>query len=138
MRLSMGKTGMRAKKELLSSIIDVKFMESIPVIRPFTPSFMREQAREFNRIIQLLRRRRFNSLILDLTGCERISSEGLGVIAACWHWCHELGRGRMAVVLSGAGGNEVINLFDITGLTTQIGSALQRSVHSAMMYLKKF
>ncbi len=129
---------MSASVSLASSIISVTIVESIPVLRPISPAFLSEQAAEFSRLVGLLRKKRLNDLILDLSTCENISSEGLGIIAACWQWCHEKGKGYMGVVLPRSSDSEVVNMFDITGLSRSIGSALQRSVRDAVRYLKAF
>ena len=129
---------MRADAALASGIINVTIVESIPILRPLSHNFIGEQAKELDRIVGILRKKRFNNLILDLSGCEFISSEGLGIISACWQWCQEKGKGYMGVVLPRATDNEVVNLFDITGLSRSIGSALQRSVKDALAYLKAF
>ena len=123
---------------LASTIFQVAIVEHIPVLKPVDSKFFNEQAKEFNRLIKLLRRKKLFNLVIDLSGCEYISSEGLGMIAACWSWCQEKGNGCMGVVLPRTQGNEVVNLFDITGLSRTIGSALQRSVKDSITFLKKF
>jgi anti-anti-sigma factor len=134
----MEKTDMPPEGTLASGIINVRIVESIPVLRPLEPDFLGEQAKELSRIVRILRRKRLFGLVLDLSGCEYISSEGLSIIAGCWKWCRERRKGYMGVVLPRSTGNEVVNLFDITGLSRSIGSALQRSVRDAVRYLKKF
>ncbi|MBD3392736.1 MAG: hypothetical protein GF418_11600 [Chitinivibrionales bacterium] len=123
---------------LASGVINVTIVESIPVLRPVAPDFVHEQAREFGRIVSELRRKKLFTLVLDLSGCEYISSEGLGIISACWQWCQEKHKGCMGIVLPKSGSNEVVSLFDITGLSRSIGGALQRSVKGAITYLTSF
>lgn len=129
---------MADREEFLSSVFNVEFAESFPILRPFASIFLKDQVREFKRIIELFRGKKIDNLILDLSGCQYISSDGLGAISSCWKWCHDEGRGRMAVVLSREKGNEVINLFEITGISTTMGSAMQRTVKDALNYLKTF
>jgi anti-anti-sigma factor len=129
---------MRVEATLASGIINVTIVESIAILRPLSTDFLNEQAKELGRIITLLRKKKLNDLILDLSGCEFISSEGLGIISSCWQWCQEKGKGYMGVVLPRSKENEVVNLFDITGLSRSIGSAMQRSVKDAIAYLKAF
>ena len=129
---------MRADGTLASGILNVAIVESIPVLRPISHHFMSDQAREFSRIVRLLRKKSMYNLIVDLSECEFISSEGLGIISACWQWCQEKGKGYMSVVLPRDIESEVVNLFDITGLSRSIGSALQRSVKDAITCLKAF
>jgi anti-anti-sigma factor len=129
---------MLTDREIMSTVFEISFEESIAVLRPLTNSFLKEQADEFKRIVERLTQRANTRLVLDLTGCEYISSDGLGAVAYCWRWCHVEGHGNMSVALSHAKENEVINLFDITGLTTTIGSALQANAHDAVNYLYEF
>jgi anti-anti-sigma regulatory factor len=129
---------MSASGSLASGMIHVTIVESIPVLRPVDPDFLSEQAKEFSRLVDLLRKKSLNDLVLDLSSCRNISSEGLGIISACWQWCQEKGKGYMGVVLPRSKENEVVNLFDITGLSRSIGSALQRSVRDAIRYLRAF
>jgi anti-anti-sigma factor len=77
-------------------------------------------------------------LVLDLSDCEYISSEGLGATARCWKLCHEDGKGQMAVVLPSSPVSEVRNLFEIIGLSRMIGSAIQPTVNDAIAYIQKF
>jgi anti-anti-sigma factor len=122
----------------MSTLFDLTFNHSIPVIRPHDTSFLKQQAQEFDEIVEQLRAKKYTSLVLDLSLCEYISSDGLGVVAKCWHWCHEEGHGSMALALADTPDNEVNNLFDITGLSRTIGSALQRNVADAVNYLQQF
>jgi hypothetical protein len=126
------------ESDLASAIINVAIVEHIPVLRPLTALFLSEQAHEVGRLVSLLRRKKLFNLVIDLSGCEKISSEGLGIVASCWKWCQEKGTGYMGVVLPREAGNEVVSLFDITGLSRSIGSALQRSARDAVTYLKTF
>jgi anti-anti-sigma factor len=122
----------------LSSILfRICIVEQIPVLRPVDTRFIGEQASELGRIVKILRKKKLFNLVIDLSGCEYISSEGLGIISACRQWCQERKNG-LGIVLPRAGENEVVNLFDITGLSRSIGSALQRSVKDAVSYLKNF
>jgi anti-anti-sigma factor len=123
---------------LTSTLFRVIIVEEVPVLQPFDNRFFVEQANEFGRLVKLLRKKRLFNIVIDLSGCEYISSEGLGIISACRQWCQEKGKGYMGVVLPISGENEVVNLFDITGLSRAIGSALQRSVKDAVTYLKNF
>jgi anti-anti-sigma factor len=123
---------------LASPIIRVTIVERIPVLSPIDRKFISEQAKELGRLVRLLRRKKLFNLVIDLSECEYISSEGLGIISGCWQWCQKKGKGYMGVVLPRTAGSEVVNLFDITGLSRAIGSALQRSVRDAITYLKNF
>lgn len=122
---------------LASGIFSICIVEEIPVLKPLASRFYCEQADEFNRLVTLLRKKKLFNIIIDLSGCEGISSEGLGIISACRQWCQEKKKG-IGVVLPRAVENEVVNLFDITGLSRTIGSALQRSVKDAVTYIKNF
>jgi anti-anti-sigma regulatory factor len=114
-------------------------IDSVVVIRPTVESFLEEQSTELRGLIETLRRRHCTRLAIDLSGCRRISSEGLGTIASCWRRFQEKGMARLAVVLPDSSDNrEVVNLFDITGLSTAIGSALRRNLASAVNYLCLF
>jgi anti-anti-sigma factor len=123
---------------LHSSILDVGTVDTVVVLKPHSDSFLKEQAYELARLVDQLYLTGCCRFVIDLCGCEHISSDGLGAVAKCWRECHEERRGTMAVSLSYAKDNEVINLFDITGLTTIIGSALQSSVQDAVNYLREF
>jgi anti-anti-sigma factor len=129
---------MLIEREIMSTVFEISMEDSITVLRPLTNSFLKLQADEFKRIVETLTQKKHTRIVLDLTGCEYISSDGLGAVAHCWRWCHAEGHGNMAVALSHAKENEVINLFDITGLTTTIGSALQANAHDAINYLLEF
>jgi|GEM_PF-1285432 len=121
-----------------SATIAVTMVDRIPILKPCARSFFSEQAKEFSRLVKSLRRKKQFFLVVDLSECDYISSEGLGIIAACRRWCEEKRRGAMGVVLPPDTDSEVVNLFDITGLSRSIGSALQRSVRDAIAYLKNF
>ena len=111
---------MSASGTLASPIINVTIVEQIPVLRPVAQNFLGEQARELNRLVTLLRKKALCDLVLDLSACENISSEGLGMVSACWQWCHDMGKGCMGVVLPRDTENEVVNLV-FNGVTQDVG-----------------
>jgi hypothetical protein len=123
---------------LASGIINVTIVDSIPVLRPVDRFFFDKEAIEFNRLVKLLRKKRYFDLVVDLSGCQEISSEGLGMIASCWDRYQKKAAGYMGVVLPRATENSVVTLFDVTGLSRSIGCALQRRVADAVSYLKSF
>ena len=100
--------------------------------------FQKYEADDFRLLLNRLRVRSISHYVIDLSGCDYVSSEGLGATAQCWKWCHDEGKGRMAVVLPSQPDHEVRNLFDIIGLSRTIGSALQPTVEDARAYLRAF
>jgi anti-anti-sigma factor len=108
------------------------------VVSPREQVFMGREAQEFDKLLDRLRLKNYRRFVIDLASCNYVSSEGLGVIAACWNWCHDESNGRMALVLSNDPANEVYNLFEITGLSRVIGSAIQPSLQDALNYIRKF
>lgn len=99
---------------------------------------MGREAQEFDKLLDKLRLEKYRRFVINLASCDYVSSEGLGVIAACWNWCHDQNNGHMALVLSNDPANEVHNLFEITGLSRVIGSAIQPTLHDALNYIRKF
>jgi hypothetical protein len=122
---------------LRSPSFRVTFDEDIAIISPVDKAFMRFQAKEFDRIFELLRKDATRRFILDFSSCDYISSEGLASTASCWKWCHDDGHGQMAAIVPQGPDNEVRNLFEIIGLSRMIGSALQPTLASALKYLKE-
>ncbi len=129
---------MSAHDTLASRIINVTVISGIPVIRPLSNVFLNDQAREFKRIITALRKRKYCDLVVDLASCEYISSEGLGAVAEAWEWSQEKNYSRMSVVLTRDARSEVVNLFEITGLSRSIGCCMQPGVAEAVRFIKQF
>jgi anti-anti-sigma factor len=100
--------------------------------------FQKYEADDFRMLLNRLRARSIRQYVIDLSGCDYVSSEGLGATAQCWKWCHDEGNGRMAVVLPSQADHEVRNLFDIIGLSRTIGSAIQPTIDDARAYLLAF
>ena len=123
---------------VVSPAFRVTFDEDIAIICPVERAFMRFQAKEFDRILDLLRKGATRRFIMDLSSCDYISSEGLASTASCWKWCYDDGHGHMAAVVSERPDNEVRNLFEIIGLSRMIGNALQPTLADAIKYLKEF
>ena len=121
-----------------SPAFQITFDGAIAILQAVDSSFMHFQAREFDRVFDLLRKKQYRQFILDLTPCEYISSEGLTCVASCWKWCHDEGNGQMAAIVPQNPENEVRNLFEIIGLSRMIGSALQPALSQALRYLKEF
>lgn len=116
----------------------VSFHDDIAIIRPVDKALLRSQAKEFDRIFELLRKDTTSRFILDFSSCEYISSEGLASTVSCWKWCHDEGHGLMAAIVPQSPENEVRNLFEIIGLSRMIGGALQPTLDDAIKYLKEF
>jgi len=112
--------------------------DRIAVIAPSVETFMYREAQEFDHLFEQLRGKGFTHFIIELGTCDYISSEGLGAIASCWKWCHDEGMGRLSVILQQNTDNEVSNLFEITGLTRIIGSAIQPTLKDALKYIREF
>lgn len=134
----MEKTSMSNDAEIGSSAFQITFDEDIAIIHAVDRAFMRFQAKEFERILELLRKGSTRRFIVDFSSCDYISSEGLASTMSCWKWCHDDGHGHMAAVVSLHPDNEVRNLFEIIGLSRMIGSALQPTIADALKYLKEF
>ena len=123
---------------IVSPAFRVTFDEDIAIIRANDRAFMRHQAKEFDRILDLLRKGTTRRFIADFSACDYISSEGLASAASCWKWCYDDGNGHMAAVVPLDPENEVRNLFEIIGLARMIGNALQPTLADAIKYLKEF
>jgi anti-anti-sigma factor len=100
--------------------------------------FQKSEAQELARLLEELKKSKKARIVVDLSSCQYISSEGLGTVARCWKWCHDEDNGRMAVVIPSDPSNEVRNLFEIIGLARVIGSAVRPSVDDAVTYLQNF
>lgn len=123
---------------LQSTLLTVTMVQSIPVLKPRDEDFQKRESMEFSRLVDILAEEKMFSYILDLQDCNYVSSDGLGAVSSSWDRCTRGKQGAMAVVLPKAPGNEVTNLFDITGLSRTIGSAIQPSIKNAVSYLKNF
>ena len=110
----------------------------IVVVATRKNSFAHAESAEFNTIWNELSSTGCRRFVFDLSSCRFVSSEALGMMAACWKWCGEESNGRMSVVLPVGEGGEVRNLFEITGLSRTIGAALQSSLQDALNYLREF
>jgi anti-anti-sigma regulatory factor len=124
--------------EIFSPSFRINYNEDIAILVPHEKAFMRFQAKEFDRIFELLRKAGHHRFILDFSACDYISSEGLTSTASCWKWCHDEGNGHMAAIISQKPDNEVMNLFEIIGLSRMIGNALQPTLVDALKYMKEF
>ncbi|MBD3344288.1 MAG: hypothetical protein GF401_04415 [Chitinivibrionales bacterium] len=129
---------MSSKETEKTSLVEVCLKDDIAVIQFPKKVFQKKEAKEFNAIIESIKEQKYPSIALNLSDCEYVSSEGLGVTAKLWRWCHDEGNGKMAVVLSEDTDNEVRNLFEIIGLARIIGSAIQPSIKDVLNYLKNF
>ncbi|OGJ93792.1 MAG: hypothetical protein A2350_06525 [Candidatus Raymondbacteria bacterium RifOxyB12_full_50_8] len=78
--------------------------------------FIRHQAQAFKNLVRELAKKGKNNIILDMSGCEYISSEGLGAVAETWHGSRERG-GLFCVVCQNKAENEIRYLFDIIGFS---------------------
>jgi anti-anti-sigma factor len=129
---------MSRRDTLVSYVLKITVIDSIPVIQPVRKVFLEEQAEEMERVVLELRKRGHPDLIVDLSSCDYISSEGLGAVTAAWEWCSERNSGRMAVILGDTADAEVINLFEITGVSRTIGGAIHATITDAVRYIKQF
>lgn len=102
-----------------------------------SPVFQKTEAGPFEDAVARLKKKKNLRCVLDLSRCEYVSSEGLGMIARLWRYCHDQKAGCLAVVLSPAHGNEVRHLFETIGLSRIMGSALLESMDEAMRFLQK-
>jgi len=62
--------------------------------------------------------------LIDLSGCEYISSEGLGAMSDLWKYCSGQPGGKLAILLSGDTSNDVRYLFETVGLTNLMREGL--------------
>jgi anti-anti-sigma factor len=124
--------------DLSTPQLRVTVENDIALLSPNESLFLGHQAKEMSTIIHKLFDQNITRYVFDLADCTYISSEGLGVFAAWWRFCHEQNKGAMVVVLPDSPNNEVANLFDIIGLSRMIGSAIQPTVKDALNYLKEF
>lgn len=125
---------MAESRKIDSSLFEVTYIKSVPAIRSLAQAFLAVHATEFRRIRDLMREQGMRRLLLDLSTCQYICSEGLGAMAECWKWCKE-NDGAMAVVLPEGKTNNVRELFEITGLTTSMARGLHRSLEDAVAYV---
>ncbi len=124
--------------EIVSHEFKILMKGDVAIFKPVEKAISHIQAREFDRLFNLLRENGHRRFILDFSSCEYISSEGLTCTTLCWKWCHELGNGHMVAIVPKDPKNEVRNLFDIIGLSRMIGSAVQPTLPQALKYLKEF
>ena len=129
---------MSSNGDLSTPQLRVTLDATTATLSPNESLFLGHQAKELNDILHKLHAQDISGFVFDLTDCSYISSEGLGVLAAWWRFCHEQKKGSMVVVLPTAANNEVSNLFEIIGLSRMIGSAIQPTVKDALNYLKEF
>ncbi|MDD5674475.1 MAG: STAS domain-containing protein [Chitinivibrionales bacterium] len=118
--------------------VHVTVENNVAILSLCEPIFLGKQAKELTGVLQNLLKQSIKAFVFNLGDCDYISSDGLGVVASWWRFCHDQGNGAMAVVLPGKPDSEVANLFEIIGLTRMIGSAVQPSVKDALNYLKEF
>jgi hypothetical protein len=123
---------------IVSPAFRLTFDEDIAIIQAIDRAFMRFQAKEFDRVLDILRIGSTCRFIVDFSYCNYISSEGLASVTSCWKWCFDDGHGHMAAVVSPDPLNEVRNLFEIIGIARMIGGALQPTLADAIKYLKEF
>jgi anti-anti-sigma factor len=129
---------MSARDTLASTVVNVTVISDIAVLRALGRSFLNDEAQEFKRMLSVLHTRAIYDLVVDLSACDYISSEGLGAIAEAWEWCQEHNNSRMCVALNRADETEAVNLFEITGLSRSIGASLQPSVSDGVRFIKEF
>ncbi|MBD3418622.1 MAG: hypothetical protein GF398_00745 [Chitinivibrionales bacterium] len=116
------------------SAITIAVKNGIAVLSFPDKVFQKRQAEAFKAYLAEARQHNFR-LILDLSDCAYISSDGLGATARCWKLCNEDNLGRMAIVFSDATDDEVRHLFEIIGLTRVVGAAIYPSVDEAISHL---
>jgi anti-anti-sigma regulatory factor len=109
----------------------------IAILRPCDRAFLHAHATEYNRILDKLRDNGAPHFVLDLSGCDYISSEGISNVTRSWKWCYEENNGTMAVVVPQDTPGEIRNLFDLIGVSRVLGTALQSSVEEGILHLQR-
>jgi anti-anti-sigma regulatory factor len=82
--------------------------------------FIREGVRELLEKVKPYREQGKSRFIIDFTGCDYISSEGLGAMSELWKYCKSQKNGKIGVIFNPDPENDVRYLFDTIGLTTMM------------------
>jgi hypothetical protein len=116
--------------------IEVSMVDDIAVLHPANRLFQSFEAKEAKKTFDQLFLDGCKKFIFNFSDCTYISSDGLGVTAACWHFCFDEKNGFMAVVLPADAESPVCNLFEILGLTRKIGSGIHKTIETALLYIR--
>ncbi len=116
------------------SPIVIEYRDQIAIIRFPSNVLQKKEAEYFTCQFYDLSEQDIVGLLVDLSGCEYVSSEGLGATARYWKWCKDRKLG-FAVLLPGKG-SEVHNLFDLIGLTQMMGDAVQTTLEGAIQFAR--
>ncbi len=119
----------------MSPLFGIRRQGEVAVLRPLDRAFLHTHSAEYNRILEELGAGGPLQFVVDLSGCDYLSSEGVNNIMQSWKKCFEAGKGRMAVVVPDIPLNEVRNLFEIIGISRLLGEALQKSMENALAYV---
>jgi len=119
-----------------ASLFHMRMHARIAILRPYDRAFLHAHATEYNRILDRLRDNGTPHFVLDLSGCDYISSEGISNVTRSWKLCYEENKGTMAVVVPQDTPGEIRNLFDLIGISRVLGTALQSSVEEGIKHLE--
>ena len=81
-----------------------------------SPTFLREQAKNFQAIEKSSIDEGYQKFLINFNTCQYISSEGLGCIAEFWRKCNENKDFIMVALFNQEPANELLNFFEIIGL----------------------
>ena len=80
-------------------------------------TFLKDEAREFQSLINKAISNDITRFLINFGDCQYISSEGLGCVAEFWRNCSEKKDFNMASVFNSRPVNELLNFFEIIGLS---------------------
>ena len=112
--------------------------ESYTEIRVNNKVFLRDEAREFKKVIDAQFEKNVRKFMVNFKSCQYISSEGLGCVADFWRRCTEDEGILMVALFDNEPVNELLNFFEIIGLARVMEDHIFMDVKPAEEFLAKF
>jgi anti-anti-sigma factor len=126
---------MSIDKDSKQNLIEIKYRDAVVIAISREKAFLSEHAAELSKLLQQFSNKNTNRVILDLSNCSYMSSEGIGIIITFWKRYNIPGF-RFAVVFPANPDDQFKSILEIASFDRFLGAAMHTSLENALQFVR--